>query len=143
MGVKTNEYLETNIPGVYAAGDIAEFYDPILGRQLQIGNWMNAMSQGRTVAKSMTGERTEFRLVSSYATNVLGLEIIFIGDVDKAAAEKIELVGSVESGGMTQVFERGGRVVGAALINRNADRAPITKAIQEKQATIDIFGKIE
>lgn len=133
VGIKTNEYLETNVPDVYAAGDIAEFFDPILERQLQIGNWMNAMSQGRTVAKSITGERTEFRLVSSYATNVLGLEIIFIGDVDKMVAEKISLVGSVESGGMTQVFERGGRVVGGALIGRNSDRAPITKAIQEKQ----------
>lgn len=133
VGVKTNEFLETNVPDVYAAGDIAEFFDPILERQLQIGNWMNAMSQGRTVSKSMIGERTEFQLVSSYATNMLGLEIIFVGDIDKGAAEKISLVGSVESGGMTQVFERGGRVVGAALIGRNTDRAPITKAIQEKQ----------
>lgn len=138
VGVKTNQCLETNVSDVYAAGDIAEFFDPILERQLQIGNWMNAMSQGRTVAKSMIGERTEFQLVSSYATNVLGLEIIFIGDVDKMAAEKISLVGSIEAGGITQVFERGGRVVGAALIGRNTDRGPITKAIQEKQAFEEI-----
>ncbi len=132
-GVKANEYLETNVPDVYTAGDIAEFYDPIVGRELQIGNWMNAMTQGRTVAKSMTGERTEFRLVSSYATNALGLEIIFVGDVDKSAADKIELVGSLEAGGITQVFEREGKVVGSVIIGRNTDRAPITKAIQEKQ----------
>lgn len=141
-GIKTNECLETNVPDVYAAGGIAEFFDPILERQLQIGNWMNAISQGRMVARSMTGERTEFRLVSSYATNVLGLEIIFIGDVDKTAAEQVSLIGSVQAGGITQIFERGGRVVGAALIGRNADRGPITKAIQEKQPSIDIFAKI-
>ena len=132
LGIITNEYLETNVPNVYAAGDIAEFFDPIVSRQLQIGNWMNAMSQGRTVAKSMTGERTEFRLVSSYATNILGLEIIFIGDVEKAAAHQIHTIGSIESGGVTQVFERDGRVVGGALIGRNTDRAPITRVIQER-----------
>lgn len=141
-GVVMNEFLETNVPHIYAAGDIAEFFDPIVERQLQIGNWMNAMSQGRTVAKSMSGERTSFQLVSSYSTNVLGLEVIFIGDVDKTAAEKISFVGSVESGGITQVFERSGRIVGAALIGRNKDRAPITKAIQEKQQAIDILARI-
>jgi NAD(P)H-nitrite reductase large subunit len=142
MGVVANEFLETNAPDVYTAGDIAEFFDPIVNRQLQIGNWMNAMSQGRTVAKTMSGERTSFQLVSSYATNALGLEIIFVGDVDKSAAEKIEVIGSVEDGGMTQVFERGGRVVGAAILGRNTDRAPITKAIQEKQAFEEIASSL-
>ncbi|KKW32783.1 MAG: NAD(P)H-nitrite reductase [Candidatus Uhrbacteria bacterium GW2011_GWA2_52_8d] len=132
-GVKANEFLETNIPDVFTAGDIAEFDDPITGRQLQIGNWMNAMSQGRTVAKSMTGEQTSFQLVSSYATNVLGLEIIFVGDVERTAAEKVHIIGSVADGGITQVFERAGRIVGGVLIGRNTDRASITKAIQEKQ----------
>ncbi|MBI4592224.1 FAD-dependent oxidoreductase [Candidatus Uhrbacteria bacterium] len=142
-GVKANEFLQTNIPDVYTAGDIAEFFDPIIGRQLQIGNWMNAMSQGRTVAKSMTGEQTSFQLVSSYATNVLGLEIIFVGDVERAMAEKVHVVGSVTDGGITQVFERDGRIVGGVLIGRNTDRAPITSAIQEKQRTVDILAKIK
>ncbi len=132
-GVKANEFLETNAPDVYTAGDIAEFFDPILGRQLQIGNWMNAMSHGRTVAKTMSGERTSVQLVSSYATNALGLEIIFVGDVERAAAQEIYTLGSITQGGITQVFQRGGRVVGAAIIGRNRDRTPITKAIERKQ----------
>ncbi|TAL50723.1 hypothetical protein EPN81_01950 [Patescibacteria group bacterium] len=137
-GVKANEFLETNIPDVYTAGDIAEFDDPITGRQLQIGNWMNAMTQGRIVAKSMSGERTSFQIVSSYATNVLGLEIIFVGDVERAAAEEIQVIGSIEEGGITQVFERDGRVVGGVLIGRNTDRTPITKAIQERRSFREI-----
>jgi NAD(P)H-nitrite reductase large subunit len=141
--IVTNEFLQTNVPDIYAAGDCAEFFDVIVSRQLQIGNWMNAMSQGRTVAKSMTGERTPFRLVSSYATNILGLDIIFIADVEKAAAEQIYTIGSVESGGITQVFERDGQVVGGALIGRNSDRPAMTKAIQEQQSAIDILAKIK
>lgn len=133
-GVRSNEYLETNVSDVYTAGDVAEFYDPIVKRHLLVGNWMSAMMQGRIVAKTMHGEKTAINLVSSYATNVLGLEMIFIGDVDLAAADEVHMVGSLEEGGITQVFERDGAVVGAALLNRNTDRAALTKAIKEKQS---------
>jgi NAD(P)H-nitrite reductase large subunit len=136
VGVKANEFLETNVPDVYVAGDVAEFYHPILDRQLTIGNWMNAMSQGRCVASSMNGERESFNLVSSYATNVFGLEIIFVGDTNKATAQNIRIIGSLKDGGITQVFEREGRAVGGVMIGRNEDRAGITQAIQNKTAFI-------
>lgn len=128
-GVRTNEYLETNVPDVYAVGDGAEFYDVTVGRQRIAGNWMNAQMQGRLVAKTMAGERTAFKLVSSYATNVLGLELIFIGDTDRTTADKVEVYGSAKEGGVAQRFYRGGKLVGATLVNRNADRASITKEI--------------
>lgn len=139
VGIRTNEFLETNIPDVYAAGDVAEFFDPIVKRHLYIGNWMNAMSQGRTVAKTMTGEKTAVHLVSSYATNILGFEMIFIGDVEKAAADTVHQIGSKEAGGITLVYERNGAIVGAALLNRNTDRAVLTKAIKDQEA----FSSIE
>lgn len=131
FGIVTNEYLETGIEDVYAAGDIAEFYDPIIGRHLNVGNWMNAMTQGRVVAKNMVGEKTAFELVSSYATNILGLEIIFVGDVSKEHAE-IHMYGTAADGGITQVFERGGVVVGGVMIGRNTDRKAITEAVKNK-----------
>jgi NAD(P)H-nitrite reductase large subunit len=139
-GVKANAYLETNIPNVYTAGDVAEFFDPIIGRQLIVGNWMNSMSQGRTVAHTMSGERTAFELVSSYATNALGLEMIFVGDVEKDAADKVHIVGSVESGGVTQIHERDGRVVGGVMIGRNTDRKAITDGIKEKHSVEEVLA---
>ena len=92
---------------------------------------MNAQMQGRVVARTMNGERTEFRLVSSYATNVLGLEIIFVGDTSSEAAEEIKILGSEAQGGVTQLFMRKGRLVGATIVGRNADRAQITKRIEK------------
>lgn len=132
-GVACNEFLESGIPDVYVAGDCAEFMDTIVGRSMYVGNWMNAMMQGRVVAKNMRGERTPFQLVSSYATNVLGLEIIFVGDVETSAAEEVIIRGSAEEGGVTQIFLRGGRVVGGTMVGRNADRTPVTKLIQSKE----------
>lgn len=130
-GIRTNAFLETNISDIFAIGDGIEFDDVIVGRPLLAGNWMNAIMQARAVAKTMFGDRTEFRLVSSYATNVLGLEIIFIGDTDPTAADEVKIRGSVAEGGVAQLLTRHGRLVGATLVNRNTDRAWITKAIQE------------
>lgn len=130
VSIKTNEYLETSVENIYAAGDVAEFYDVITKRHLYVGNWMNAMSQGRTVAKTMAGERIVFELVSSYATNVLGLEMIFVGDTSRTGADEIQVHGSAAEGGVTQVFVRDGKVVGATIVGRNSDRKPITEAIK-------------
>jgi len=42
QGVVVNEYLETNVPGVYSAGDVAEFYDPTAEMHYRMGTWNNA-----------------------------------------------------------------------------------------------------
>lgn len=131
-GVKANEYLETNLPNIYAAGDGAEFFDVVVGHHRLVGNWMNAQMQGRAVAKSMAGERTAFRLVSSYATNALGLEIIFVGETDRSQADEIVVRGSAEAKGVTQVFLKNHTVVGATILGRNKDRAPLTKLVNEQ-----------
>ncbi|MBI4598966.1 NAD(P)/FAD-dependent oxidoreductase [Candidatus Uhrbacteria bacterium] len=136
-GVLANEYLETNAPNVYAAGDGAEFFDTVVGHERLVGTWMNALSQGRTVAKTMAGERTAFRLVSSYATNLLGLEIIFVGEPDRSHADEVLVRGSAADGGVTQLFLKQNRVVGATIIGRNADRMPITKLIDGQ---VDVEG---
>jgi len=138
IGIKTNDFLETNLPNVYAAGDIAEFDDAIVGRQMNVGNWMSANMQGRAVGKTLAGERTQFKLVSSYATNALGLEIIFVGDVKREAADEIRVVGNKAAGGVTQLFVRNGKLVGATMVGRNADRPVVTKAIQEQKEISEI-----
>ncbi|MBI5369882.1 NAD(P)/FAD-dependent oxidoreductase [Candidatus Uhrbacteria bacterium] len=132
-GIVCDEFLQTSEPNIFAAGDVAEFYDINVGRHVRVGNWMNAQMQGRVVAKNMAGEKTVFSLVSSYATNALGLEIIFVGDVSRAHADEVRLVGSVEQGGITQLFSRAGQLIGAVLVGRNTDRPIITKMIQEKR----------
>jgi NAD(P)H-nitrite reductase large subunit len=85
------------------------------------------------VAKTITGERTAYGQVSSYAINLLGLDITFIGDTDKQAADEVVVKGSEEQGGLTQIFVRNEKVVGAAILGRNQDRKILTEAIQNKQ----------
>src|SRR3989344_1730538 len=142
-GVLTNEYLQTNVADVYAAGDCAEFYDVIFERKHIIGNWANATSQGLAVGKTMSGVKTVFETASSYSISFFdppageaGGSCSFIGGTDEKFADEIVSRGSVESGKMTRIFVKtiGGvmRVVGATVINSVADVSPLTMVVKSK-----------
>ena len=55
-GVTVDEYLETNRPGVLAAGDVANFQDVIFGKRRRVEHWDNAVSQGQHCARALMGE---------------------------------------------------------------------------------------
>ncbi len=130
-GLLVNEYLETETPGVFASGDVAEYFDLETGRHRVFGNWMNAQMQGRLVAENMAGGKKPFSLVSSYATNVLKKELTVIGDTDPSFAEARILRKTEEDA--LQVFERDGKTVGAVIFGSAKERGAITKAIQQKE----------
>ena len=56
-GVVTDEYLETTIPGVYAAGDVANAYHPFYGQRLRLEHWSSALNQGPAAAWNILGEK--------------------------------------------------------------------------------------
>ncbi|MBU0646457.1 FAD-dependent oxidoreductase [Patescibacteria group bacterium] len=130
-GVKVNEFLETNVEDVWAVGDVAEYFDVVANRHIMFGNWQKAMSQGRVVAKSMAGERSEYQQVPSYAMEILGLDITFVGDVELAAADKV-LVRKGDEHGPTLMLMRDNKLVGAVVMGRNSDRVPLTKVIDQR-----------
>lgn len=132
----TNEYLETNLPDVFAAGDCAEFRDVVFDRQHVLGNWANATAQGSAVGKTMAGEKTVFETASSYSITFFDGSCSFIGVTDRDFAEEIVVRGSVKEGKMTRIFIKtiGGvmRIVGATVINNPSEVGPLTNAIKGK-----------
>lgn len=128
-GIVTNEYLETPIADIFAAGDGAEFYDRFAGRHVTYGNWMNAQMQGRAVAHVMHGERKAFELVSSYSTHLFDLQMVFIGDIDRKAADGVVLARADEKA-TEELFYRKGKLVGGILIGDLGRRMKITAEIR-------------
>lgn len=131
QGIVANALFETNLPDVFTAGDVAQVMDPIADRPVQTGNWMSALMQGRAVGRIMAGgEKNPFELVSSYATHVLGKEIVMIGDVSREHAESI--VVQTDTDNAKECFERDGKTVGAILIGDIRERQKITQAIKDR-----------
>jgi len=59
-GILVDEFLQTSVPGVYAAGDVARAHHPLLGRSLRVEHWANALNQGPAAARNMLGGRTPY-----------------------------------------------------------------------------------
>jgi len=130
-GIWANEYLETNLPDVWAAGDVAEFNDLILGERIMCGTWVNAQVQGRHAAAAMTGERQEFRLVSYYTAHGFGMNIGFIGDVMPGPDRMMISRGTPDTGSMVHLLIKDGEIIGATLINRNEEIGAIVKLVEQ------------
>lgn len=129
-GILVDEFLKTNQENVYTAGDAAEFFDVIAGRHVQQRNWMNAILQARCIAKTITGDKTKFELVSSFGANLLGKHVVFIGDTSREYADEVIQVES-QPGSALEIFNREGKTVGAAMIGDVKKRQEITNAIRD------------
>ena len=83
-GVMVNEYLETNQPGIYAAGDVANYVDLLYGVRRRAEHWDNAVSQGQHCARELAGERKPFIHVPYFFSDVFDLSYEFWGDASGA-----------------------------------------------------------
>jgi NADPH-dependent 2,4-dienoyl-CoA reductase/sulfur reductase-like enzyme len=82
-GILVDEQFRTNIPNVYAAGDVARFYDPVFGRRRRIEHWSNANYQGSEVGKVLAGAGGGYETVSTFFTESFGLTLKVFGDVSQ------------------------------------------------------------
>jgi NADPH-dependent 2,4-dienoyl-CoA reductase/sulfur reductase-like enzyme len=75
-GVVTDAALRTSDPDIFAAGDVASSYHPLLGRHLHVDHWSNALNGGKAVALSMLGEQVEYNRVPYFYSDQydLGME---------------------------------------------------------------------
>jgi len=67
-GIMCDDHLETNVKDVYAAGDVADFYDPILEIRYRMGTWNNAGAHGKVVALNMMGGSEKYHDVPEYSS---------------------------------------------------------------------------
>jgi NADPH-dependent 2,4-dienoyl-CoA reductase/sulfur reductase-like enzyme len=81
-GILVNEYLQTSDPHIYAAGDVAQIYDPLSGRSVTDNLWYPGRKQGRTAALNMAGQAQAYpRTVSVNVLRLAGIMTSLIGSI--------------------------------------------------------------
>jgi 3-phenylpropionate/trans-cinnamate dioxygenase ferredoxin reductase subunit len=59
-GIVVDEHLRTNVPGVFAAGDVANAHHPFYGERIRVEHWANALNQGPAAARNMLGQAAAY-----------------------------------------------------------------------------------
>ena len=91
-GILVNEHLQTNDPDIYAAGDVAQAYDPLSGRSILDSLWNPAREQGHVAGLNMAGSRTAYTKSPPFnVTRLAGLTTTIIGTVGRGRDD--DLVG--------------------------------------------------
>ncbi|MDQ6771710.1 MAG: FAD-dependent oxidoreductase [Candidatus Dormibacteraeota bacterium] len=133
-GIVTDGRLRTAAPDVYAAGDVAVFFDHMIGKHNQMGTWDNAGAHGKTAAHNMAGEAEEYFDVPTYTTTMFGSTLAVMGvtpDV-QPGLESVRTF-SFEEGFYRKLFFLDDRLVGAIMIGPPKGRKKLIEIMRSRQ----------
>ncbi|GAB6096584.1 hypothetical protein JCM14469_28370 [Desulfatiferula olefinivorans] len=127
QGILVNDFMESSVDGIYAAGDIAEH------RGVLYGLWNAAMFQGTIAGMNAAGKKTAFGgIPRSNTIKVLGVDLFSIGAIEPADGS-VTVIEKETDDVYIQLIFRDGRLEGAILYGDTAAGSAVKKAIEEKR----------
>jgi 3-phenylpropionate/trans-cinnamate dioxygenase ferredoxin reductase subunit len=131
-GIVVNEFMQTSHPDVYAAGDVANYIDPIFEKRRRVEHWGQAEYTGQLAGKNMAGEREAYDLVTYVWSDIFDLHLEFAGDTSDH--DEILLRGKLETLKFTQLYLKNHRLRAYFSINAGAkDFQPMQQLIRSKK----------
>jgi 3-phenylpropionate/trans-cinnamate dioxygenase ferredoxin reductase subunit len=128
-GVVVDQYCQTNVPGIYAAGDVANHYHPVFERQIRVEHWHNAIKQGAAAARNMLGRAVPYEEIHWFWSDQYDANLQYAGFHTKW--EQLVVRGRIDSGSFLAFYINDGRIDAVVGLNRAQDvrRAiPLIKA---------------
>ncbi len=128
-GVLVDEYLETSVPGIFAAGDIARWPDPHTGTKIRVEHWVVAERQGQAAAVSMLGGRQKFSAVPFFWSQHYDVPINYVGHAE--SWDELTVDGDIAARDCLLRYERNGRTLAVASIYRDVENLQAELAMEQ------------
>jgi NADPH-dependent 2,4-dienoyl-CoA reductase/sulfur reductase-like enzyme/nitrite reductase/ring-hydroxylating ferredoxin subunit len=123
-GVTVNAYLQTSVPEIFAAGDIARWPDPHSSENIRVEHWVVAERQGQAAARTMMGEPTRFDAVPFFWSQHYDMPINYAGHAEKW--DDIQIAGDIAKKDCLLRLRRGGKTLAVVTIFRDLDSLKAT-----------------
>jgi NADPH-dependent 2,4-dienoyl-CoA reductase/sulfur reductase-like enzyme/nitrite reductase/ring-hydroxylating ferredoxin subunit len=115
-GIVVDDKLETSLPGVFAAGDIARYPYRPTDSLVRIEHWVVAERQGQAAARNMLGLNEPFTSTPFFWSNHYDAAMTYVGHAEKWDA--VEVIGSLEDGDALVAYRDNGKVTAVAAMGR-------------------------
>ena len=116
-GIRVDEQLRSSHPDIYAAGDVANAFHPVLGRHVRVEHWANAVHQPKTAAQAMLGIDARYQRLPYFFTDQYDLGMEYTGHVEPGGYDQVVLRGDVERREFIAFWLHGGRVLAGMNVN--------------------------
>ena len=134
-GIYVDEYMRTDVDNIFAAGDVTEFHDVILGERAQNGAWGSAKQQGTIAAKNMIDYGSEeFRWVSSYSITHFDFPFLSFGH-PTLGEETVERKHSENE--WRRLAFKDGKIIGGVLIGDLSPQSAYKQLMREERIVAD------
>ncbi len=134
-GIKVDEFGQTSQPGIYAAGDVAYQYNPILKRHLRLESWANAQNGGIAVARNMVLDPVPFAEVPWFWSDQFDLNLQVAGA--PLSWDRLVVRGDPAAKKGIVFYMTGDHVVGATAFNQGREMRFLKKLIETARSVAD------
>ncbi len=117
-GIRVDAQLRSSDPDIYAAGDVASAFHPLLGKYLRVEHWANALNQPQAAARAMAGEDVSYDRVPYFFSDQYDLGMEYSGYVEPDGYDEVVFRGDVDRREFVAFWlGNGGRVLAGMNVN--------------------------
>ena len=130
--IKVDENLQTSDKDIFAAGNMVEYYSPVLEERTVKGSWDHSEAMGEYAADNMLGEDRPFNFINTYGVGHFDVQFLAIGDWTGEPVEK-----KYSEDEYRRLFFKNDRLVGAVMIGFTKGQEKIKDLIRDKEKIDD------